>query len=408
MHLYDLPLVLALIGLAFYMVLAGADFGAGFWQLTAGKGKQADEIRDHAHQAMAPVWEANHVWLIFVLTVVWTAYPIAFGSIASTLSIPLFIAGIGIVLRGGAYALRAGTATAREQRGVDSVFAVSSILTPVALGTVIGALASEQVHVGNPGGSLVTSWLNPTSITIGVLAVASSAYLAAVFLSGDAAREGRHALADRFRARALAAGLAAGAVAMAGLVVLHFDAERIFRRLTEGVGLPALIVSLTSGIATLLLVWHRRYEPARYTAALAVAATIAGWAVAQNPVFLQGLTVRQAAAGHDVLVAVVVATLAGALLLFPSLVLLFRLTLGGELRSGKQGSRESPVRSHQRQRLGARLGARLAVAFLIAGIGFLTIANAAWAHGIGVACFFGFILSGYRVALPEDVVDTGN
>jgi len=107
MHLYDLPLVLALIGLAFYMVLAGADFGAGFWQLTAGKGRQADEIRDHAYHAMAPVWEANHVWLIFVLTVVWTAYPIAFGSIASTLSIPLFIAGIGIVLRGGAYALRA-------------------------------------------------------------------------------------------------------------------------------------------------------------------------------------------------------------------------------------------------------------------------------------------------------------
>ena len=408
MHLYDLPLVLALIGLAFYMVLAGADFGAGFWQLTAGKGKQADEIRDHAYHAMAPVWEANHVWLIFVLTVVWTAYPIAFGSIASTLSIPLFIAGIGIVLRGGAYALRAGTATARERRGVDSIFAVSSILTPFALGTVIGALASEQVHVGNPGGSLVTSWLNPTSITIGLLAVASSAYLATVFLSGDAAREGRHALADRFRARALAAGLAAGAVAMAGLIVLHFDAERIFRRLTEGVGLPALIVSLGAGIATLLLVWYRRYEPARYTAALAVAATIAGWAVAQNPVFLRGLTVRQAAAGHDVLVAVVVATLAGALLLFPSLALLFRLTLGGELRSGKHGSRESRVRPHQRQRLGARLDARLAVAFLIAGIGFLTIANSAWAHGIGVACFFGFILSGYQVALPEDVVDAGD
>src|SRR4029077_17627199 len=107
--LYELPLVSALVGLAFYTVLGGADFGAGFWQLTAGKGKQADEIRDHAHQAMAPVWEANHVWLIFVLTVVWTAYPIAFGSIASTLSIPLFIAGIGIVLRGGTYALRSGT-----------------------------------------------------------------------------------------------------------------------------------------------------------------------------------------------------------------------------------------------------------------------------------------------------------
>src|SRR5207245_458244 len=167
-HLYELPLLFALIGLAFYAVLAGADFGAGWWQLTAGKGPEAASIRDHAHHAMAPVWEANHVWLIFVLTVVWTAYPAAFGSIASTLSVPLFIAGIGIVMRGGAYALRAGTRTAGEQRRVDTVFAVSSVLTPFALGTVIGALASERVHVGNPGGSLVTSWLNPTSILIGV------------------------------------------------------------------------------------------------------------------------------------------------------------------------------------------------------------------------------------------------
>jgi cytochrome bd ubiquinol oxidase subunit II len=407
MHLYDLPLLFALIGLALYTVLGGADFGAGFWQLVAGKGERADEIREHAHNAMAPVWEANHVWLIFVLTVVWTAYPTAFGSIASTLSIPLFIAGIGIVMRGGAYLLRAGTRTAGEQRRVDTVFAVSSVITPFALGTVIGALASERVHVGNPGGSLVTSWLNPTSIAIGVLAVASGAYTAAVFLSGDAARQGEHALADRFRARALAAGLAAGAVAVAGLVVLHFDAERIFRRLTEGVALPALVVSVIAGVVTLGLVWRRRYEPARYTAALAVAATIAGWAVAQNPVFLQGLTVRQAAAGHDTLVAVVVAILAGALLLFPSLALLFRLTLGGELRGGEQSSVEAPAAVPRRKPASGRLDARLAGAFLVAGIGFLTIANTAWAHAIGVACFFGFILSGYRAALPADIVDAG-
>jgi cytochrome d ubiquinol oxidase subunit II len=404
MHLYDLPLWFALVGLALYTVLGGADFGAGLWQLLAGKGERADEIRDHAHRAMAPVWEANHVWLIFVLTVVWTAYPTAFGSIASTLSVPLFIAGIGIVLRGGAYALRAGTRTAGEQRRIDTVFAVSSILTPFALGTVIGALASERVHVGNPGGSLVTSWLNPTSLAIGVLAVASSAYTAAVFLTGDAARRGQDALADRFRARALAAGLAAGAVAIAGLVVLHFDAGRIFRRLTEGPALPALVVSLVAGVVTLALVWRRRYEPARYTAGLAVAATIAGWAVAQNPVFLHGLTIGQAAAGHDTLVAVIVAVLVGALLLFPSLVLLFRLTLGGELGPGVQSSSEARGRSRRQEQVGSRLGARLAVAFLVAGIGFLTVASAAWAHAIGVACFFGFILSGYPAALPPDLM----
>jgi cytochrome bd ubiquinol oxidase subunit II len=405
MHLYDVPLVFALIGLALYTVLGGADFGAGFWQLIAGKGKQGAEIRDHAHHAMAPVWEANHVWLIFVLTVVWTAYPTAFGSIASTLSVPLFLAGIGIVMRGGAYALRAGTTTAGEKRRIDTIFAVSSVLTPFALGTVIGALASERVQVGNPGGSLVTSWLNPTSIAIGTLAVASGAYIAAVFLSGDAARQGEHALADRFRARALAAGLAAGAVAAAGLVVLHYDAERIFRRLTQGEGLPAVVVSFIAGVATLALLWRRRYEPARYTAALAVAATIAGWAVAQNPVFLQGLTVRQAAAGHDTLVAIVVAILVGALLLFPALVLLFRLTLGGRLGPGEQSSSEALDRSQRREPADGRLGARLAVAFLVAGIGLLTIANAAWAHAIGVACFFGFIVSGFQAALPEDVVE---
>jgi len=267
MHLYDAPLVFALVGLALYTVLSGADFGAGFWQLFAGKGEGADEIRDEAHHAMAPVWEANHVWLIFVLTVVWTAYPAAFGSIASTLSIPLFVAGIGIVLRGGAYALRAGTRTTGERRRVDTLFALSSILTPFALGTVIGGIASERVGVGNPGGSLVTSWLNPTSITIGVLAVVSGAYTAAVFLSGDAARDGNRGLADRFRTRALAAGLGAGGVAAAGILVLHLDASRVFTRLTQGPGLPALVVSVVAGLGTLLLVWRRRYEPARYAAA---------------------------------------------------------------------------------------------------------------------------------------------
>jgi cytochrome d ubiquinol oxidase subunit II len=405
MHLYDVPLWFALVGLALYTVLGGADFGAGFWQLVAGRGKQADEVRDEAHHAMAPVWEANHVWLIFVLTVVWTAYPAAFGSIASTLSIPLFIAGIGIVMRGGAYALRGGTRTAGEQRRVDTVFALSSVLTPFALGTVIGAIASERVHLGNPGGSLVTSWLNPTSIAIGVLAVASGAYTSAVFLTGDAERHGDRDLVERFRARALGAGLAAGAVATGALIVLHFDAERIFRRLTQGVGLPALVASVIAGIATLALVWRRRYEPARYLAAVAVAATIAGWALAQNPVFLKGLTIREAAAGHDTLVAVVVAVLVGGLLLFPSLALLFRLTLGGELRDSGPGSVEAPAGSRRRGLASVRLDARLSVAFLVAGIGFLTVANAGWAHAIGVACFFGFILSGFRAALPPGIVD---
>jgi len=385
--LYLWPLVFVLAGLALYTVLGGADFGAGFWQLFASD----DEIRDEAHHAMAPVWEANHVWLVFVLTVMWAAYPSAFGSIASTLSAPLFIAGIGIVLRGGAYALRAGTRTVVEQRHVDTVFSVSSILTPFALGTVVGGIAAGRVHVGNPGGSLVTSWLNPLSITIGVLAVAVSAYMAAVFLSGDAARLGHRDLAERFRIRALGAGLVAGAAAAVGIVVLHVDADRTFTRLTDGAGTPALAVSVLAGMATLALLWRRSYEPARYTAALAVAAIIAGWAVAQDPVLLPGLTIRQAAASHDTLVAIVVSVLAGAVVLFPSLALLFRLTLRGTLRSGPE--QEHATASARPLRAG---GVRLSVAFLVAGVGFLTVANAPWAHAIGVTCLFGFGVAGFR------------
>jgi cytochrome d ubiquinol oxidase subunit II len=397
MHLYELPLAFALAGLAFYTVLGGADFGAGFWQLFAGRGEQAEEIRDHAHHAMAPVWEANHVWLIFVLTVTWTAYPAAFGSIASTLSIPLFVAGIGIVLRGGAYALRAGAETPGEARWIDTVFAVSSLLTPFALGTAVGGIASGRVHVGNPGGSIVSSWVNPTSLTVGLLAVASAAYLAAVFLCGDAQRHGERRLVERFRARALGAGVVAGAVAAAGIVVLRFDAHRLFTRLTQGAGLAPLVVSLAAGAATLALVWRRRYEPARYTAALAVASTIAGWALAQQPRLLTGLTIRQAAAGHDVQVAVVVAVVAGGVLLFPALALLFRLTLGGSLDPGGDQAQPS-VRSLAP----SAHGARIAAASLIAGAGFLTVADAGWAHAIGIACLFAFLTFGYR-ALVEPI-----
>jgi len=403
-HLYDLPLLFALIGLAFYTVLAGADFGAGWWQLTAGKRPDADSIRDHAHRAMGPVWEANHVWLIFVITVVWTAYPVAFGSIASTLSIPLFIAAVGIIFRGTAYALRAGASTKRELSAIDTAFALSSILTPFALGAVIGGIASLRVPVGNAAGDPWTSWLNPTSILIGVLAVVTAAYLAAVFLCADAARLGDPELERKFRTRALAAGLVSGAIALAGLPVLRFDAEPLFHRLLEGRGLIGLIASIVAGCATLALVWWKHYEASRYTAALAVAAIIAGWALAQSPVFLEGLTVREAAAGRETLVAVVVAVVAGAVILFPSLALLFGFVLG-RAPGGGTSVAERPVQARSLlTTLGPGLLPRLAIACLVAGVGFLTVAEAAWAHAVGVVCLFAFIVAAFPAALPPDLL----
>jgi cytochrome d ubiquinol oxidase subunit II len=401
MSLQELPMVFVLLGLVFYVVLGGADFGAAIWQVLTSRDERGDSIREHAHTAVGPVWEANHVWLIFVLTVTWTAYPAAFGSLASTLSVALFVAGLGIIVRGAAYALRSGTTDRREIGRIDAASAISSVLTPFALGAAIGGLATGRVPFGNAKGDLITSWLNPTSIFIGALAVAFCAYLAAVYLAADAARRGDADLVAAFRARALGAGALAGVLSVAGLVVLHHDAYRLYHELLDGDGLPAVIVSGLAGIATFGLVVRGCFEPARYSAGLAVAAIVAGWALAQSPIFLPGLTVKQAAAPHDVLVAITVAVLGGAVILFPSLVLLFRLTLGGRLGHGHEEQAATPA-ARRELVLAATPGllGRVAAAFLLAGFGLLTVAEAGWAHALGVVALFGFIVVGFAGTVP--------
>ncbi|WCB92961.1 hypothetical protein DSM104299_01661 [Baekduia alba] len=410
MSLADVPMLFILAGLIAYVALAGPDFGAAIWQLTAGRDEDGERLRDLAHDAMAPVWEANHVWLIFVLTVMWTSYPEAFGSIASTLCIALFLAGLGIVVRGAAYALRSGAKGLREQTRIDTLSAGSSILTPFALGAAIGGVASGRVPVGNAAGDLWSSWINPTSLITGAIAVATAAYLAAVFLSGDAVRLGQPELAERFRRRALGSGVLAGALAAAGLVVLHEDARRIYDGLVSGDGRPALIASVLAGVATLALVVVRRYEPARYSAALAVAAIVIGWALAQQPILLPGLTIHQAAAPHTTLVAVVIAVTAGGLIVFPSLALLFRLTLGGTLRGGHgdEGTAVAPAGPPPARALvdvaTQGLLVRGALACLVVGFGFLSVLDAGWAHAIGVAALLGFIVLGFVAVLPRDLL----
>jgi cytochrome d ubiquinol oxidase subunit II len=278
---------------------------------------------------MAPVWEANHVWLIFVLVMAWTCYPEAFASIVSTLTIPLFVAGIGIVLRGASYALRAGSSTPREEGAISLLFAFSSVLTPFALGLVVGGIASGRVPVGNAQGDEISSWLNSTALLIGVLAVATAAYLAAVYLAADARRMGSEEIAEAFRARALVAGVAAGALALAGPFVLAADAPDLYDGLTGGVGLAALVGSAVAGVAALAAVVSRRYGLARVAAATAVAAIVAGWGLAQEPEILPGLTIEQAAAGDATIVAVLIGFAVGSLILIPSLAYLFRLVLSG-------------------------------------------------------------------------------
>lgn len=402
LELYELPLFFALQGVVLYAILAGADFGAGIWQLLSGRGERSKRIREHAHHAMAPVWEANHVWLIFVLVVVWTGYPTVFASIASTLAVALTVAGLGIILRGVAYALRSASSGAAEVRAVDTLTAVGSLLAPFALAAAAGAIASQRVPVGNATGDLYSSWLNPTSLMAGVLALLSSAHLAAVYLAADARREGDEELVEAFRARALVTGALAGVAAVAGAIVVRFDARWIFDRLIDTPAVLSVGLSLLAGAATLALVARRRLGAARISAAVAVAALVGGWALAQNPVLLPGLTVREAAAPDNVMVLLVISIVAGGLVLFPSLALLFRLVLRGSFSAEPTIAREPSLAGPSSGLTATLTATRLAGACFAVGAAFLVIGEGAWPHAIGVALLTAFMVLGLSALAGED------
>jgi len=324
------------VGVTAYAVFGGADFGAGFWSLVAGGDSRGRRARALIDWAIGPVWEANHVWLIFVLVVLWTGFSLAFESIFSTLFIPLSLAALGIVLRGSGFAFHH---TARRVRGraiAERLFGVSSLLTPFFLGTVVGAIAAGRVPVGNAVGDAVTSWLNPLSLLIGALFVATSAYLAAVFLVSDARRAGADDLERYFASRALATAVATGALAIAGLVALRADARYVYDGLT-GDGLPLVIVSLLCGAAVLVLLRRGARRGPRPLAVGAVVAVVWGWGVAQHPYLLpQVLTIDAGAAPSDTLTALLIVLAIAVVLVLPSIGLLFTLTQRNLVEEGER------------------------------------------------------------------------
>lgn len=318
----DVLLVTMLLGLALYSLLGGADFGAGAWHLLAGRGQRAEDRRGLVEHSIGPVWEANHVWLIFVLVLFWTGFPPVFAAVMSSLYIPLTAAALGIIARGSAFAFRKAATTPRQRAAYGWTFAAASVVTPFFLGCVGGAVASGRVPAGIAAADLVTSWWNPTSVFSGLLAVAVTAYLAAVYLTADARRSGRTDLAEYFRRRALASGAVVGGLAAAGLAVVQLDAPALWRGLL-GAGAVAIVTSVAAGLVSLELLRRRRYIAVRITASGAVVALLCGWALAQWPYLLPQVTVADAAATEPVLVAVLWALGAGALLLVPSLVALY-------------------------------------------------------------------------------------
>jgi len=321
----DAVAIVLWIGATMYAVFGGADFGAGFWSLMAGGGDRGRSPRELIDWAIGPVWEANHVWLIFVLVVLWTGFSPAFEAVFSTLFIPLSLAALGIVLRGSGFAFHK---TARRFRGratSEMLFGAASLLTPFFMGTVIGAIAGGRVPVGNATGNAVTSWLNPLSLLIGALFVATGAYVSAVFLVSDARRAGAPALERYFTTRALIAAVVTGGLAAVGLVLLHSDARYLFDGLT-GDGLPLVILSLLCGIAVLVLLRRGARRGARPLAVGAVAAVIWGWGVAQHPYLLpQKLTIADAAAPSATLSSVLIVFGVAVVLVLPSIGLLYTL-----------------------------------------------------------------------------------
>ncbi len=321
--LANIVLVFLWGGITAYVLLGGADFGAGFWDLLAGSATVGKARRERIAESIGPVWEANHVWLIFALVVTWTGFPTVFASIASTLYIPLTIVAFGVILRGSAFAFRKTVTEVAIQRIFGVSFALSSVITPFFLGMIAGAIASGRVPLGIARGDVIGSWFNPTSAIGGALAVEVAAYLAAVYLIRDCDRAGDREMAAYFRTRALVMGVVTGVTALLGIAVLHADAPLLYNGLTHH-GLPLVLLSAAFGALSLLLLVRNNHIAVRITAALAVVTVLWAWGVAQYPDILSGtVTVNAAAAPQATLVVLVITLAVGTALLIPSLLLLY-------------------------------------------------------------------------------------
>jgi len=334
MTLPEVVLSVMWVGVTLYAVFAGADFGAGLWDLLAGGARRGAQPRRLIEHSIGPVWEANHVWLIFVLVVLWTGFPAAFAAIMSSLYVPLTAAAIGVILRGAGLAFRKSVTEVGLRRLFGATFAVSSVVTPFSLGLVAGAVASGRVPArpDAPAGA-IDSWAHPTGFLAGTLAVATCAYLAATFLAADADREGLVALARRYRALGLVAAAVAGVVALGGIAVLRADAPRLYDGLT-GRGLPLVALSAAAGLASLASLLRRRFGLARVAAAGAVVAVVWGWAAAQYPELLVGrLTIAEAAGARATLVAMLASLAVGAALFVPALVALLVMHARGRFEA---------------------------------------------------------------------------
>ena len=316
-------------GLTLYVLLGGADFGGGVWDLLA-SGPRKSAQRELIAEAIGPIWEANHVWLILVIVLLFTCFPSAFAAISTALHIPLVLVLMGIVLRGSAFTFRTYDDGADEvQRRWGRIFSITSLITPVLLGVVVGAISSGRIQSkdGVVTTGFVHSWLTPFSFAVGFFALALFAFLAAVYLTVEAQDE---ALREDFRRRALLTALLVGVLALVVFWLSAQGAPEIRRGLSASFWTwPLQIATALAAISAIGCLWRRKFQLARLAAAAQVALILWGWAAAMFPhLVVPDLTLQNAAAPEVTLRLVLLALLAGSLLLFPSFYYLFRVFKG--------------------------------------------------------------------------------
>ncbi|MGH2672606.1 MAG: cytochrome d ubiquinol oxidase subunit II [Actinomycetota bacterium] len=315
------------LGLTLYLLLGGADFGGGVWDLLAA-GPRKERQRALISEAIAPVWEANHVWLIFVLTGLLAAFPSVFADLSVALYLPFSLVLVGIVFRGAAFAFRAhGDRESAWVRTWTPIFGIASLVSPFLLGAAAASIASGRIHIrdGQVEAGLVSAWTSPLSLFAGLFAVAICAYLAATYLIVEAQLRGDPELARDFRTRAIGSGVVAGTLAAVGLIVVRDQAPILWQGMTER-GIPFVAVSAIGGLGSLLAIAAGASRLARVAAAIAVGAVLWAWGAAQWPYLVVPDVTAEAAAAPEATVRVVaIGFTVGGALLAPSLYLLFRV-----------------------------------------------------------------------------------
>jgi cytochrome d ubiquinol oxidase subunit II len=323
--------VVLLAVIAAYALFSGADFGGGIWDLLAGDARHGAVPRAAIDASVTPVWEGNHVWIIFGLVIMWTAFPPAFAAIMTALFTPLALSLLGIFLRGVGFAFRHEAERLNMQRLNGALFAASSLMAPFFLGTVIGAVATGAVPAA-PFGQVLSAWTSPTALVTGALFVATCAYIAAIYLVADSERRKQPEMVRYFSHRAIAAGVLSGVLAAVNLLLMRTSSPYIFDRLI-GPALPLVVVSVVAGIAALVLVVLRRVQLMRIAAGLAVAAVVAGWGWAQYPWLLPGsLTLQAGSAPSAALWAELAVTGLAVLFVLPAFAWLYWLQQHGRLQ----------------------------------------------------------------------------